>query len=275
MAIRVGIGVITCDRKDVLAETLDRLRAHTTSPCTLAVADDGSADGTADLVRSQNITLVTGRNMGIAWNKNRALFLLGAIMQCDVVILLEDNSYPTQDGWEQEWVSASQRWGHANLAGAWFGDSFLAGTGTVDDPILSTNVTAQCSGFSRTALLYGGYFNSRFRGYGQEHVEHTRRLLRVGYGGSYEDIDGEVRPIFKLLKSSIEVTNPSSYSNQPDRDRNRLMCRELLFDESYRMPWRDDAELLQFRQEMANALPLIERRQIRPVSFRLTVLCNG
>jgi hypothetical protein len=32
------------------------------------------------------------------------------------------------------------------------------------------------------------------------------------------------------------------------------MCRELLFDETYRMPWRDDAELMQFRDEMANAL---------------------
>jgi hypothetical protein len=27
-----------------------------------------------------------------------------------------------------------------------------------------------------------------------------------------------------------------------------------LFDEAYRMPWRDDAELMQFRQEMANAM---------------------
>ena len=79
MAIRVGIGIITCNRKDVLAETLARVRAHTTAPFTLAVADDGSTDGTADMVRSQNITLVTGRNMGIAWNKNRALFLLSAL----------------------------------------------------------------------------------------------------------------------------------------------------------------------------------------------------
>ena len=47
MAIRVGIGIITYNRKDVLAETLARLRAHTTSPCALAVADDGSDDGTA------------------------------------------------------------------------------------------------------------------------------------------------------------------------------------------------------------------------------------
>jgi hypothetical protein len=85
-------------------------------------------------------------------------------------------------------------------------------------------------------------------------VEHTRRLVRVGYGGTFEEIDGEVRPIYKLLKSQIEVTSPPTSSNQADRDRNWLLCRELLFDESYRMPWRDDAELIQFRAEIAGAL---------------------
>jgi len=252
--MRVGIGIITCNRQEVLAETLARVRAHTASSYKLAVADDGSTDGTADMVRSQNITLIAGRNMGIAWNKNRALFLLSVVEQCDAIVLLEDDSYPTSDGWDQEWIEAALRWGHVNLAGSWFADSFLSGTGTVDDPILSTNVSAQCSGFSRTALLYAGYFDSRFRGYGQEHVEHTRRMLRVGYGGSYEEIGGEVRPIYKLLKSNIRVTNPGSFSDPSDRDRNWLMCRELLFDETYRMPWRDDAELLQFRAEMASAL---------------------
>jgi glycosyltransferase involved in cell wall biosynthesis len=254
MAIRVGIGIITYNRKDLLAETLARVRAHTVSQCYVVVADDGSQDGTADFVRSQKINVVTGQNMGIAWNKNRALFLLGAIALCDVVILLEDDSYPTRNGWEQEWALATQRWGHANLAGEWFRDSFLRGTGTVDDPILSKDVTAQCSSFSRMSLLYGGYFDSRFRGYGHEHVEHTRRLIRIGYGGSHEDVDGEVRPVYKLLKGGIEVTNPVSFSNQVDRDRNWLLCRDLLFDETPRLPWRDDSELNQFRAEMAKAM---------------------
>ena len=254
MAIRVGIGIITCNRKDVLLETLARVRAHTSTPCAVAVADDGSSDGTIDAIGAQNITVVTGRNMGIAWNKNRVLFLLGAVVQCDVVILLEDDSYPTQDGWEQEWIDATQRWGHANLAGPWFGDSFLRGAGTVDDPIRSNNVTAQCSSFSRTALLFAGYFDSRFRGYGFEHLEHSRRMVRLGYGGNFEELNGERAPIYRLLKSCIHVSNPGSFSNPADRERNELLCRELLPDESYRTPWRNDAELEQFRAEMAAAL---------------------
>lgn len=254
MDSRVGIGIVTYNRRDTLLETLDRVHAHTRMPFVVVVADDGSDDGTADSVRAQQVVVATGPNMGIAWNKNRALFLLSAVMQCDVVILLEDDSFPTEDGWEAEWVIASQRWGHANLGAPWLSDSFLKGSGTVDDPYLSLDVTAQCSSFSRTALLYAGYFDSRFRGYGQEHVEHTRRLLRVGYGGTYEDISGEVRPIYKLLRSSIEVLSGHSFSNPADRDRNWMLCRQLLFDEGYRMPWRDDTELAQFRAEMQAAL---------------------
>ena len=254
MAARVGIGVITYNRKDILAETLARVRAHTTSAYELVVADDGSWDGTGELVRSLGVRLVTGRNKGIAWNKNRALFLLTMQLQCDVVILLEDDTSPVEDGWEQAWIEASLRWGHINFAAEWLRESFFRGSGTAADPYLSTHVTAQCSGFSQAALLYGGYFDSRFRGYGQEHVEHTRRLIRVGFGGSYENINGRVEPTFRVLQSAIAVRSQHSYSNPGEQERNYLLCRQLLFDETYRMPWREDAELLQFRAEMDAAL---------------------
>jgi len=254
MALRIGIGIVTYNRKDVLAETLARVRAHTKLQSLLMVADDGSDDGTPDFVRSQGITVATGRNKGVAWNKNRALFLLAEIAHCDIVVLLEDDTYPTIDGWEQDWVLASQGWGHANFAGDWFSDSFVRGAGTVEDPILSRNVSAQCSGFSRAALLYGGYMDSRFWGFGQEHVEHTRRLVRVGYGGTHEDIDGDVVPLYKLLKSPIRVTRPSSFGTPVQSEQSWLLCRQLIFDQTPRMPWRDDAELAQFRTEMQCAL---------------------
>jgi GT2 family glycosyltransferase len=254
MATKLGIGIITYNRKAIVLETLARVQAHTKAPYSLVVADDGSADSTAATLRASGIRCVTGVNMGIAWNKNRALFLLSSLQQCDAVILLEDDSFPIQDGWEQEWILAAERWGHANLAGKWFSGSFLQGSGTIDDPVLSKDVSGQCSVFSREALIYGGYFDSRFRGYGQEHVEHSRRLLRVGYGGSYEEVDGEVRPIYKLLWGGITTTNVHSFSNQAERDRNWLVCRELLFEQTWRAPWRDDTELAQFRAEMQAAM---------------------
>ena len=38
MAARIGIGIITCNRKDVLAETLARVKANTTSPTLMSQA---------------------------------------------------------------------------------------------------------------------------------------------------------------------------------------------------------------------------------------------
>jgi GT2 family glycosyltransferase len=43
MSARLGIGIITCNRRDVLAETVARVRSHTPPPFTLVVADDGSS----------------------------------------------------------------------------------------------------------------------------------------------------------------------------------------------------------------------------------------
>ena len=216
MAIRLGIGIITYNRRG--RRWPRRWPACGPIPLrhiNLVVADDGSEDGTVDLLRSQNITVVTGRNMGIAWNKNRALFLLAAIAAVRRGHPAGGRLFPDKDGWDQDWVPATQRWGHVNLAGEWFRDSFLKGSGTVEDPIISKMSPPSAAASRAPRCCTAAIFDSRFRGYGQEHVEHTRRLVRVGYGGSYEEIDGEVRPIYKLLKSRIEVTMPPSFADRP------------------------------------------------------------
>src|SRR5947209_7320105 len=76
MPVRLGIGVITYNRRQIVLETVDRVLAHTNQPFAFVVADDGSEDGTADHLRDNNIVVASGSNMGIAWNKNRALFYL-------------------------------------------------------------------------------------------------------------------------------------------------------------------------------------------------------
>ena len=127
MSVRLGVGIITYNRAQVVAETVARVLAHTRHPFALAVADDGSEDGTAERLREKGVQVVSGRNMGIAWNKNRALFYLIGILSCDVVILLEDNSRPNQDGWERESIEGTRKWGHNNFTGDWFDKIFLRG----------------------------------------------------------------------------------------------------------------------------------------------------
>ena len=71
------------------------------------VADDGSTDGSVAMLREQDVPVVTGVNMGVAWNKNRALYLLAQVRGCVAVILLEDDTMPDRTGWEDAWISAA------------------------------------------------------------------------------------------------------------------------------------------------------------------------
>ena len=245
----LGIAVITCNRDRQLSDTLLALERHTTTPCRLVVADDGSTDFTTGFCREQRIPCITGANRGVAWNKNRALFALISVLRCSVAILIEDDTVPTADGWDRDWIDAARRWGHVNLAGDWFPAGHIAsGAGTPGDPILSTHVSGQVEAFTREAIMYGGYLDPRFRGFGHGHVEHTRRLIRAGYGG----IDGP-QPLYRLIRSPITVNHASSASNPADLARNATLIAELLEDHSPRLPWRDEAEMALFRAEIAAA----------------------
>jgi glycosyltransferase involved in cell wall biosynthesis len=255
MPFRLGIGIITFNRKELVGSTIDRVRALTReSDTALVIADDGSSDGTLEMLREKQIPVVTGINMGIAWNKNRALFLLSHLLGCEAVILLEDDTQPSIAGWETQWVLAAQRWGHVNYAGEWMREHFVSGSGTADDPVESSMVTAQCAAYSRVALTYAGYFDPRFKGYGHEHVEHTRRLIRVGFGGSDGQHDGKERVLFKMIDSGITVLPTKSYFQADENERNLLLARQIMGNQDYRAPWGNDRELRQFRSEMDSAM---------------------
>ncbi|MFO1028884.1 MAG: glycosyltransferase [Acetobacteraceae bacterium] len=252
---KLGIGIITFNRRDLLAETVERVRALTRQPDTrLLVADDGSTDGTADLMRQRGVAVVTGANMGVAWNKNRALFLLHHVFACETVLLLEDDAQPAVDGWEADWLRATTLWHHVNYVAPWMKWGLVAGSGTPEDPILSWGLTAQCCTWSRDALTWGGYFDTRFRGFGIGHVEHTHRLHRVGYGGRMVRYQDQDILLSQAIHGGITVRDAGSAFNQEQRDRNWEVYRAIHGQEGYRAPWRTDAEMRQFRSEIEMAL---------------------
>jgi hypothetical protein len=134
----------------------------------------------------------------------------------------------------------------------------------VDDPVLSSNVTAQCAAYSRAALSFGGYFDPRFKGYGHEHVEHTRRLVRVGYGGTDEWVDGGERVTYKLIKGDVTEVSSKSYYVAAQEERNLELARGIMGVQGYRAPWGLDDEMRQFRSETESAM------SEGPGRFRLT-----
>ena len=254
-SLRLGIGIVTYNRRHLLSDTIARVRDLTRWPNTvLAIADDGSTDGTMQMLRERGLPVVTGANMGVCWNKNRALFLLNQLLNCDVVLLLEDDSQPNRAGWEAEWIEAVRLYGHINYAGPWLRDHFISGSGTAADPIRASAVTAQCAGYGRACLTYGGYFDSRFHGYGHGHVEHTRRLVRTGYGGMVNDAENGNAVEFWLLLGDIVATDAPSFYSEAQADRNWQVAADLMGDETYRAPWRNRAEMSQFRSEMEGAM---------------------
>jgi glycosyltransferase involved in cell wall biosynthesis len=270
MSFSVGIGIVTYNRKAVLSDTIDRVRAFTRQPdAALVVADDGSSDGTLTMLREKQVPVITGVNMGIAWNKNRALFLLSQMLGCQTVILLEDDTQPSRAGWEAEWLRAAQRWGHINFAADWMREYFLSGTGTADDPVQSNMVTAQCSAYSWNALTFGGYFDSRYKGYGHEHVDHSRRLIRIGFGGTDQQVNGAEEVRYFLLKSDLNVVSCQSYFDQAQVDQNHQVATQSMGEQHYRAPWRDDVQLRQFRSETESAMSEGSER------FRLTLAEDG
>ena len=83
MSFRVGVGIVSYNRKELVSGTIDQVRALTQqSDTALVVADDGSSDGTLTMLRDKQVPVITGVNMGIAWNKNRALYLLSHVLRC-------------------------------------------------------------------------------------------------------------------------------------------------------------------------------------------------
>jgi len=150
------------------------------------------------------------------------------------------------------------RLGHVNVAGEWMREGFTGGAGTLEDPLRSTLVNGQCAAFSREAVLFAGYFDPRFRGYGHEHVEHSFRMVRNGYGGVDEvSPDGSRRRLFYLLWGGIQFAQPPSHFNQEQVDRNNALAQDLLRDVSYRAPWCNEQEMAQFREEMRSAQPRV------------------
>ncbi len=245
----VGIGITTFNRSEMLRRTIEAIRMHTRHPHVLFVADDGSSDETVTTLRAMRVSHLAASNRGIAWNKNRALFYLNQIHHCDVIILLEDDTYPNANGWEGVWIEASIKHGHINLYPSHWTEPNISGSGTVTDPYVSRLLTGQCSGFARRSVDTAGFMDTRFRRYGFEHVEHSHRMISCGYGGLAGDDQGDFLPY--LITSSLTV---SGLDKAPDMDgvrHNAPIFNQLKTEPRHRWAWRTDEEMAIFRCEQA------------------------
>ena len=249
--LRLGIGITTFNRSSILARTLDNLTKNSRFSYSLVVADDGSSDDTADMLRQKNVEFIRGENRGVAWNKNRVLFLLASIRKCDIVILLEDDTYPSQIGWESHWIIGASLYGHCNFYPPWFGAASHGGFGQWFDPgNFQGKVSGQCSAFSSEALSWVGYLDSRFGRYGFEHVEHSMRMVRGGFGG-YRVGSSSSDYNYYLIKGGLEVAESVSSASDESIEHNGAVLLAVQAEGIFRPAWRTDEELALLRGELS------------------------
>ncbi|MBS1075352.1 glycosyltransferase family 2 protein [Gluconobacter sp. Dm-73] len=256
MAGKLGIGIITYNRKDILLETIQNIFRFTKVPFDFVVADDGSSDGTQKTLKEMRITCVTGDNRGIAWNRNRAIWYLKNERKCDNIIIFEDDCKPVEFGWEQQWIDALESFGHINYMPEItieIDNDISSGSGTAVDPYIAPMHQALCVGYHAKALDYVGFLDVRFKKYGEEHVEHTHRFLRAGYGGLPQYLTPERGQVY-YLRGGLSVMPSESHGDHEIASYNQRVHEEIKKDPIYRSPWRTDEQMFLFREEINSSL---------------------
>jgi glycosyltransferase involved in cell wall biosynthesis len=247
----LGIGIVTRNRLSILQQTVAEVVRLTGAPHTLVIADDGSEDGTAEWARSQRIPVVAGPRRGCAWNKNRALYYLETCTDCAVLLLFEDDTRPIGANWEREWIAAGLHWQHVNYCYGFERANPPPGSGTAEDPYRCLAFGGHCTVTARDALRQVGYLDTRFRGYGWEHVEWTWRF-ELRYGPQWGFPDGSV----PCLDHAVTASWPPSFFDQQEVDTNGAIytdIRAAITGPYYRGPWRDDDGRLALQGEVDRA----------------------
>lgn len=240
--MKLGIGVPTYNRAASLKRCLDSISHYAFEPFVGVVADDGSTDETRDMTHP-DFTFLHCENGGIARNKNRLMYRLFEIEKCDVVLLIEDDveiMEPDTIGWVRFWAQDSS---HINFRPGEFveGDISLS---------YSKDFGGWFSGYSRKSIDAAGYMNPHFQGYGYEHVEHTWRLIRHGYGGVIRGGD--------YLSSTLGIDGFTIDSGIPstvkpgDLERNYSVLVDAMKDTGYKHPWLNEADHIKFLSEVTS-----------------------
>jgi glycosyltransferase involved in cell wall biosynthesis len=244
----LGIAITTYNRAHMVMAQIDALQELTSCNFELVVCDDGSTDMTVPKLRDRGVKVISGINRGVAWNKNRGLFYLREIAASSNIVLMDDDIIPTRLGWQDEWIESVARYGHMNFKAP--GPTVFAGKHTPTNPALSHNLGGACIAFSREAISYVGYMDTRFHGYGHEHTDLTMRAIRAGFGGFILVEDDRRRPCFYSIEGGLALLPSDSNANAESVARNGLVLMASEDEPIYRNAWRTSDEYKSLRSEI-------------------------
>lgn len=192
---RIGIGVTTYNRPEMLKKCLDSISKHTfNGNVTIYVADDSN------------------ERKGVAYRKNECL---RALKDCDYIFLFDDDCYPIKDGWMEFFIENAKN-NHVlflndklhNYTHSRWGVRFYKDCGGVFMYI------------PKAALDYVGAFDEKYELWGMEHCDWSVRYA-----------DG--CKIFMMLEGTENYLYSEDYSNPNHKSSITNEEKNLLFRKNF------------------------------------------
>lgn len=241
--MKIGIAITTFNRIEYLLEQIRLIKQFSLNEYELIVCNDGSSDDTVNILERENINYITGKNKGIAWNKNRGIYYLANYTQADVFILLDDDIFPTMYGWDVEWAKAAQFYGHVTFIVPEWKDKLFYGDCNAKNPGISSLIAGSCIAVSREAFPLVGYMDNRFGRYGHEHTDYSTRYVKSGFGGIVRQDDSIV---YAVMDSGLKLIPIASTGSPDEAKKNEKILNELNNEPLFRLPWFSQSEQQEF-----------------------------
>lgn len=190
--MKIGIGVTTYNRQDILDITLMNIHKHTERPFSLYVAQD------TDLNRK-----------GISCRKNECLKNL---QTCDYIFLFDDDCYPMSNDWEKFFIKAHKESGENHFNYLKSNIHHKKSTSFYNNCSISSY--EKCGGvfmsLTAKALETVGGFYEAYDTYGFEHIGFSNRVYNAKLNSDvFLSVDDSEKYLFafdyevKGFKSSI------------------------------------------------------------------------
>jgi len=199
--IRRGVGICHYNRQKYLNEIIFAVQNTVPKGTRVVVCDDGSNP----LNILEDITLVQGKNLGVAANKNRALW---ALQDCHYICILEDDLKPISKGWFETYEKAANLSNihhfcrvqdkHVQETSPEFAQYMKTHGFT---PIYGPTPRGDLTFITHKVVERIGAFNPLFIGAGHAHGEWSHRVWKaglIGHNNKWVDIM-EARNMFEQL----------------------------------------------------------------------------
>jgi hypothetical protein len=237
--VRRGVAICHYNRQQYINDIIFAVQNTVPKGTRIVVCDDSSNP----LNILEDVVLIQGKNLGVAANKNRALW---ALQDCHYICILEDDLKPVEKGWFELYEKA------ANLSNIHHFcrvqdkqvqevtpefATFMTTHGLT--PIYGPSPRGDLTFLTQTVVKRIGAFNTRFRGAGYAHGEWSNRVQRaglIGHPNKWVDIK-EARDMFEQVgdtEGGRWMTDPKVIRKQLER--NAKILKELQKTEYTHLP---------------------------------------